>query len=92
LFASCQVVFGDRRSGSHFLEVVGMAKDLGKLGRTKQYEELPSCESSTQWWGVKDDKGQWAFGGGMVCHYPCEAVAMAHAESLSTRWKAVSFE
>lgn len=47
---------------------------------------------AVQWWGVKDDKGQWAFGGGQVCHYPCETIAKAHADSLSPRWKAVAFE
>lgn len=60
-----------------------------------QQAEPPKPEvcqmQSAQWWGVKDDKGQWAFGGGQVCHYPCEMIAKAHAESLSPRWKATQF-
>lgn len=52
---------------------------------------VDDAPSVVQWWGVKDDKGQWAFGGGQVCHYPCETIARAHADSLSPRWKATPF-
>lgn len=53
--------------------------------------ELKSLESTTQWWGVQDDKGNWAFVSGEIVHYPCESIAAAHAGTLSPRWKAVAF-
>lgn len=44
-----------------------------------------------EWWGVQNEKGEWAFANSVVVHYPTKEMAEAHAKTLSPRWSAKKF-